>query len=106
MKIKIAALAAILATATAMTAQGQNATFNHREFNQQERIGQGFRSGEMTRGEARHVERQERAFRHEERNMRASNGGHLTRSDRRMLDRQQNHMSHEISRDKHNARFR
>ncbi len=107
-KMTTAALIAMLAGTVSMNAQyaESNGTINQRKFNQQERIGQGVRSGELTRGETRHVEHQEHAINREERNMRAANGGHLTRSDCRVLDAQQNHMSHEIARDKHNDRVR
>ena len=107
MKIAAIALAATLAvTATAMHAQETNSTINQRKADQQRRIGQGVRSGQMTAGETAHVEHQERAINHEERNMRAQDNGHLTRSDRSTLQHQQNAESRRIYRDKHNANVR
>ena len=107
MKIAAIALAATLAvTATAMHAQETNSTINQRKADQQRRIGQGVRSGQMTAGETAHVEHQERAINHEERNMRSQDNGHLTRSDRSTLQHQQNAESRRIYRDKHNANVR
>jgi hypothetical protein len=107
MKITTFALAATLAlTAVAVHAQESNRTINQRKVDQQERVGQGLRSGQMTAGEASHVEHQERAINHEERSMRAEDNGHLTRSDRSVLQHQQNTESRRIYRDKHNDRVR
>lgn len=107
MKMTAFALAATLTlTAAAMQAQETNRTINQRKVDQQQRIGQGLRSGQMTAGEAGHVEHQERAINHEERAMRAQDNGHLTRSDRATLQHQQNAESRRIYRDKHNANVR
>ena len=77
-----------------------------RKHNQQTRIRQGERSGELTRGEARHIEKQEHALNREERHMREKDGGKLTAKNRAKLNRQQNHLSKEIYKDKHNDRKR
>jgi len=77
---------------------------NERERNQQERIGQGVRSGQLTAGETRHLERQEANINREVRQDRAANGGHLTQQEREQVNRQQNHVSREIHQDKHNDR--
>ncbi len=75
-----------------------------RKENQQDRIGQGVRSGQLTPRETAHLERQERGIKREERGMRAQDNGHLTAQDRHTLARQQNQESRRIYRDKHNAR--
>ncbi|AFL89824.1 hypothetical protein Terro_3610 [Terriglobus roseus DSM 18391] len=107
MKMTAFALAATLAlTAVSMQAQVSNHTINERKIDQQQRIGQGLRSGQMTAREANHVEHQERAINREESAMRAQNNGHLTRSDRATLQHQQNVESRRIYRDKHNNRVR
>jgi hypothetical protein len=77
---------------------------NQRKENQQDRIGQGVKSGQLTAGETAHLEKQESAINHEERNMRAQDNGHLTKQDRRTIHQQQNQESRRIYRDKHNAR--
>jgi hypothetical protein len=71
---------------------------------QQERIGQGIKSGQMTAGEAANVERRESAINHEVHNERAANGGRLTGAERRQVNRQQNRTSNAIYRKKHNNR--
>ena len=81
-------------------------TIQERKRMQQARIRQGEKSGQLTRGETRHVEKQEHALNREEREMRAKDGGKLTAQDRAKLNRQQNHLSKEIYKDKHNNRKR
>lgn len=75
-----------------------------RERNQQERIAQGIKSGQMTAGEAARVENREAGIRQEVRNERAANGGRLTAAERNQVNRQQNRTSRTIYRKKHNAR--
>lgn len=74
---------------------------NARQQRQQDRIAQGIRSGEMTPGQAAHVEHQEAQIHKEVRNDRAANGGHLTNQEHRQVEHQQNQTSREIYRDKH-----
>ena len=75
-----------------------------RELNQQRRIAQGVRSGQLTSGEARNLEKNEARINHEVRNDRAANGGKLTAQERRQVNQQQNKMSRQIYKDKHNGR--
>ena len=76
---------------------------NGREQNQQNRIANGIKSGQLTPGEASKLERQEnRLERNEKRDM-AKDGGHLTKKDQAQLNREANHVSKDIYRDKHNA---
>ncbi|MGH9504357.1 MAG: hypothetical protein ACRD20_16020 [Terriglobales bacterium] len=76
-----------------------------RERNQQERIAQGVKSGQLTAGEAAHVEHREAAINHEVHNERAANGGTLTPAERRQVNRQENRTSRAIYRKKHNGRI-
>lgn len=99
-----AALLALPLGAMAQTTYGERHDINGRKVDQQGRIIQGDRSGQMTPRETSHIERQEGAINHEEHAMRAADGGHLTAGDRHTLARQQNHESREIYRDKHNVR--
>lgn len=92
--------------AGASNAPNHPMTINHRKYNQQRRIRQGDRSGQLTRGETRHLEKQEHAINHEERDMRRQDNGKLTAQDRKTLRKQQNQESKRIYRDKHNARRR
>ena len=75
-----------------------------RERNQQERIAQGVKSGQLTAGETANMEHREAAINKEIHNDRAANGGTLTPSERRQINRQENRTSRAIYRKKHNAR--
>ncbi len=79
---------------------------NQRKVDQQGRIANGVRSGQLTARETGRLEHQEAGINREERGMRAEDNGHLTRQDRRTLHAQQNQESRRIYRDKHNARVR
>ncbi len=75
-----------------------------RQRNQQERIAQGIKSGQLTAGETAHLEGREAAVNHEIHNERAANGGTLTAQERAQVNRQQNRNSAAIYRKKHNRR--
>jgi hypothetical protein len=81
-------------------------TIQQRKANQQRRIGNGVKSGQLTAGETAHLEHQEAGINKEERGMKAQDNGHLTRQDRKTLRTQQNKESKRIYRDKHNAKVR
>src|ERR1700722_10940308 len=81
-----------------------NNRVNDREGNQQARIGQGVRSGQLTPRETGHLEGKEAATHQEVHQDRAANGGHLTGQERAQVNHQQNQVSRDIDRDKHNAR--
>lgn len=73
-----------------------------REENQQDRIAQGIKSGQLTAGEASHLEKREAAINKEIKADRAANGGTLTPAERRKVNRQENRTSAAIYRKKHN----
>jgi hypothetical protein len=75
-----------------------------RAENQQDRIAQGIRSGQLTAGEAANLERKEAGLNREVRNDRAANGGKLTAPERAQVNRQQNHLSNQIYNKKHDGR--
>ncbi len=75
-----------------------------RQRNQQERIAQGVKSGQMTAGEAARTEGHSAAIHREIHNDRAANDGKLTGAERAQVNRQQNRNSARIYRDKHNGR--
>ena len=77
-----------------------------RQRNQQERIGQGIKSGQMTSREAAHTEGREAAVNHEIARDRAANGGTLTAGERARVNRQDNRNSRAIYNKKHNGRVR
>ncbi|HEV2280645.1 MAG TPA: hypothetical protein VGS02_20880 [Acidobacteriaceae bacterium] len=96
--------AAVLAVSTSMAMGQTSATINQRKENQQDRVAQGVKSGQLTAGETRNLERREASINREEHAMRRADNGHLTRADRAALTHRQNRVSHSIYRDKHNAR--
>ncbi|MFN7997963.1 MAG: hypothetical protein U0Q18_30365 [Bryobacteraceae bacterium] len=95
-------LAALLAAGTMAVSNAQ--TVNERRENQQDRIAQGVKSGQLTPHETAKVERQEGRINRQVRRDRAANGGKLTPAERHKVNRELNHTSREIHRDKHNAR--
>lgn len=106
MNLRTLALVTTLALTSAATfAQATpSRDINQRKENQQDRIGQGITSGQLTARESSHLEHQESGINREERGMRAQDNGHLTRQDRRTVRAQQNKESRRIYRDKHNTR--
>ena len=96
----------LLSTAAFAQTAESNRTINERKADQQARIRQGDHSGQLTRGESRHLEGQEHAINREERNMRAQDNGRLTNRDRKTIAAQQNQESRRIYRNKHNALVR
>lgn len=85
------------------TAPPPHRNIAQRKENQQDRIAQGVRSGQLTAGETSRLEGREAHINREERNMRAQDHGHLTAADRARVNRQQSRTSQAIYRDKHNA---
>ena len=77
-----------------------------RQVRQQERIREGVRSGELTRGEAARLELRHRQIGREIRRDRALNGGHLTPGEKARVERQQNRLSERIFVQKHDAQVR
>ena len=97
-----AVLAATLTSAVQAFAAGP---IVHRQVNQQARIGQGVRSGSLTRGETAYLERRENQLAREIRRDRVDAGG-LTPGERMKINHQQNALSNRIYGLKHNGRVR
>jgi hypothetical protein len=92
-------------TAQAQTSQvPPNHKVARRQVNQQARIHQGVKSGQLTKGETRRVERQQNRIQRTKRIDKAANGGKLTPKDKAHLNRMQNRASRHIYRAKHNSR--
>jgi hypothetical protein len=90
--------------ATLTLVNGNAQTINERRENQQDRIAQGVKSGQLTAGETANLEGKEAGLNHEIHNDRSMNNGHLTPGEKAQVNRQQNRLSRQIYRDKHNAR--
>ena len=80
-----------------------NNQIGQRRENQQDRIAQGIRSGQMTAGETARTENREQGINQQDRADRAANGGKLTGQERAQLNRKLNDSSRQIYRQKHNA---
>ena len=105
--VSFAIAAMLTATCFARTdSDDKKPTIRQRKENQQDRIHQGVKSGQLTRGERRHIEKKEHALNQEERDMRKMDHGKLTKQDRKTLNQQQNQVSKQIYKDKHNKRKR
>jgi len=74
----------------------RRAEVNHRLANQNHRINRELREGEITRGQARGLHREDRFVRREERFMASQHHGHITRAEQRALNQQENGISRQI----------
>jgi|SRR5579872_1747242 hypothetical protein len=79
---------------------------DNRQVNQQDRIAQGVKSGQLTSGEAARLERGENAIQQQKRADMKANGGHLTKQEQNQLNREQNRESNAIYNSKHNNKRR
>jgi len=69
---------------------------NNRLANQNKRIHQEVKEGEMTKSQAAALHKDDRQIRQEERDMASQNGGHLTKSEQKTLNQQENAVSKQI----------
>lgn len=92
--------------AFSIPSMAQTATpgITQRQVNQQKRIRQGVRSGELTRREARRMELRQAKVQHDKKVAKAD--GTVTPAERRKLRREQNRTSRAIRRQKHDAQTR
>jgi hypothetical protein len=101
MIVSMMAGALLMGTAVVSFADDQ---IQDRKENQQDRIAQGVKSGQLTPGETAHIEKNESKLNKEIRTDRKQNGGNLTNKEKAQVNRQQNHLSKQIYKDKHNAK--
>jgi hypothetical protein len=71
---------------------------NDRLQNQNRRINQEVREGEISKGQAKQLHREDHAIRQEERTMSKFNNGHITPAEQRSLNQQENAVSKQIGR--------
>ncbi|HBY61940.1 MAG TPA: hypothetical protein DEH78_19140 [Solibacterales bacterium] len=93
-------ITALLATSLVSAQRIQN-----RKEAQRERIEQGVRSGELTRGEAARLREQQRDIRQTVRRDRVDGGG-LTPRERAKIEKKQDRANRSIARQKHDAQRR
>jgi len=97
-----AGTAAVLVTSAAYAGPAADPGIHARMANQQKRISQGVRTGELTPREAGRLERHEARIRHDELMMKSD--GVLTRGERAQLNRELDRVSRNIYRAKHNGK--
>ncbi|MGO9444369.1 MAG: hypothetical protein ACLPXB_06265 [Thiobacillaceae bacterium] len=103
-KLTVALIACVVAglstSAMAETQWAKNhprrAEVNHRLANQNQRIHNQVKDGDLTRGQAAALHKDDHQIRQEERDMASQNGGHITRGEQAVLNRQENGVSRQI----------
>jgi hypothetical protein len=88
---------------TQTTTPTQTPVVDQREKNQEKRIDQGIKSGEVTKGEAARLEAQQGRIKVDEAKAKAD--GVVTPKERAKLTREQNRANRNIYRKKHNGRI-
>jgi hypothetical protein len=71
---------------------------NNRLANQNQRIKQERKEGEITKAQAQKLHAEDHAIRQEERTMASTNGGHITKAEQKSLNQQENQGSKQIGR--------
>ena len=69
---------------------------NNRLANQNKRINQERKEGEITKAQAHKLHAEDHAIRQEERSMASTNGGHITKTEQKALNQQENQVSKQI----------
>lgn len=69
---------------------------NNRLANQNGRIHQEVKEGEMSKKQAAQLHKEDHQIRKEERAMASTNGGHITKAEQRALNQQENQVSKQI----------
>ena len=88
----------------ANTAHYGNNKVGQRRENQQDRIAQGIKSGQLTAGETAKLENQQKGINKQVAADRKANGGTLTTSEKKQINKDQNGASKNIYHKKHNAK--
>jgi hypothetical protein len=92
-----------IAPRSATTRAPKEGSVNDRRTDQQQRIGNGVKSGQLTARETKHLETREARINHQVHADRKANGGKLTPQEHKQINREQNGASRQIYRDKHNS---
>jgi hypothetical protein len=71
---------------------------NNRLKNQNKRIHQEVKEGELSKGQAAKLHREDRSIRKEERTMASTDHGHITKTEQKALNQQENQVSKQIGR--------
>ena len=97
-------LLAFVTMASAGFAQTKTPVVKERQENQQKRIAQGVKSGELTAKETKHLEAREVKIQNDKKE--AKEDGVVTHKEKAQLHREQNRASRAIYRQKHDAQVR
>lgn len=106
MNSKKIAIVASLFLAVGSLSSLRAAEVDQRQHNQEERIEQGEKSGELTKHEAKKLQKEHKAIHQQVKADRAENGGKLTKTEKKEINQEQNKESRQIHAKKHNARHR
>ena len=74
----------------------RRAQVNKRLANQNRRIRNERKEGEITKSQAKNLHQEDHAIRQEERDMASQNGGHITKQEQGVLNKQENNVSRQI----------
>jgi len=69
---------------------------NNRLANQNQRIKNERKDGQITKAQAKQLHGEDHAIRQEERTMASTNGGHITKAEQKSLNQQENQVSQQI----------
>lgn len=103
MKVKFIA-ATVLVMAIGITGASAQRVIHRHAAHQQARIAQGVKSGELTKGETKHLENKEKAVHQEVKIAKAD--GKITNAERKDIRQDQRQTSRAIYREKHNGRVK
>ena len=92
----------VLVSLLAVGASAQSEV-NARRENQQDRIANGVKSGELTPAESARLEKREAELKKQIKNERSANGGKLTPKERAQIEKELNEISRKIHRQKNDA---
>ena len=101
----VLAMSAILLGSTAASAKAESTCakdhprrheVNKRLSNQDKRIHQEVKEGEISKSQAQTLHKEDHQIRQEERDMASQNGGHITKQEQKTLNQQENAVSKEI----------
>jgi len=95
---------AFVSVASVASAQTATPVVKERQENQQKRIAEGVKDGELTAKETKHLEAREVKIQHDKKEAKAD--GVVTKQERAQLHREQNRASRAIYRQKHDAQVR
>src|SRR5690349_18383083 len=96
------ALTTMMTAALLLPAMYADEQVHDRKQNQQARIAQGVKSGQLNADETARLENREKNLNQTIRKDRAANGGKLTAQEKKQVNHRQNKISNSIYKDKHN----